>query len=139
MKNHVNGAVVPMAMLVMIGCAHAPPQPPPATETTEHKPAPPPPTEKPAPPPSQPEAATPQAPPPSPEAIKGSKLFFNFDDFTIDEPGKQTLTKIGDIRVHNVAELKDVLSKQGSNFQIEGVYPDNSHEVYYYGINDFKK
>lgn len=49
------------------------------------------------------------------------------------------ITKIGDIRVHNVAELKDVLSKQGSNFQIEGVYPDNSHEVYYYGINDFKK
>jgi len=48
------------------------------------------------------------------------------------------ITKIGDIRVHNVAELKDALSKQGSNFQIQGVYPD-SKDVYYYGINDFKK
>ena len=48
------------------------------------------------------------------------------------------ITRIGDIRVHNVAELKDALSKQGSNFQIQGVYPD-SKEVYYYGINDFKK
>jgi len=48
------------------------------------------------------------------------------------------ITKVGDIRVHNVAELKDALGKQGSNFQIEGVYPD-SKEVYYYGINDFKK
>ena len=49
------------------------------------------------------------------------------------------ITRIGDIRVHNVAELKDALSKQGSNFQIQGVYPDNSQEIYYYGINDFKK
>lgn len=48
------------------------------------------------------------------------------------------ITRIGDIRVHNVAELKDALSKQGSNFQIQGVYPD-SKDVYYYGINDFKK
>ncbi|GGB24380.1 trypsin-like peptidase domain-containing protein [Puia dinghuensis] len=48
------------------------------------------------------------------------------------------ITKIGDIAVHSVAELKDALSKQGSNFQIEGVYP-GSDEVYYYGINDFKK
>ena len=48
------------------------------------------------------------------------------------------ITKVGDIRVHSVSELKDALSKQGSNFQIEGVYPD-SREVYYYGINDFKK
>ena len=48
------------------------------------------------------------------------------------------ITRIGDIRVHNVAELKDALAKQGSNFQIQGVYPD-SKEVYYYGINDFKK
>ena len=48
------------------------------------------------------------------------------------------ITKIGDVRVHSVAELKDALEKQGSNFQIQGVYPD-SKEVYYYGINDFKK
>jgi len=49
------------------------------------------------------------------------------------------ITRIGETRVHNVAELKDALSKQGSNFQIQGVYPDNSQEVYYYGINDFRK
>lgn len=48
------------------------------------------------------------------------------------------ITKIGDVSVHSVAELKDALGKQGSNFQIQGVYPD-SKEVYYYGINDFKK
>ena len=48
------------------------------------------------------------------------------------------ITKVGDIKVHSVAELKDALSKQGSNFQIQGVYP-GSEEVYYYGINDFKK
>ncbi len=48
------------------------------------------------------------------------------------------ITKIGDTRVNSLADLKDVLSKQGSNFQIQGVYPD-SKEVYYYGINDFKK
>jgi S1-C subfamily serine protease len=48
------------------------------------------------------------------------------------------ITRIGDTRVRSVAELKDALSKQGSNFQIQGVYPD-SKEVYYYGINDFKK
>jgi S1-C subfamily serine protease len=48
------------------------------------------------------------------------------------------ITRIGEIRVHNVAELKDALAKQGSNFQIQGVYPD-SKEVYYYGINDFRK
>ena len=48
------------------------------------------------------------------------------------------ITKIGDIPVHSVAELKAALAKQGSNFQIEGVYP-GSDEVYYYGINDFKK
>ena len=49
------------------------------------------------------------------------------------------ITKIGDTRVRSVAELKDALGKQGSNFQIQGVYPDNSTEVYYYGINDFRK
>jgi serine protease Do len=48
------------------------------------------------------------------------------------------ITKVGDIPVHSVAELKEALGKQGSNFQIEGVYP-GSDEVYYYGINDFRK
>ena len=48
------------------------------------------------------------------------------------------ITKIGDSRVRSVAELKEALGNQGSNFQIQGVYPD-SREVYYYGINDFKK
>ena len=48
------------------------------------------------------------------------------------------ITKIGDQPVHNVAELKEALSKQGSNFQIEGVYP-GSKDIYYYGINDFSK
>jgi serine protease Do len=48
------------------------------------------------------------------------------------------ITRIGDQRVKSVADLKDALGKQNSNFQIEGVYP-GSKEVYYYGINDFKK
>jgi serine protease Do len=48
------------------------------------------------------------------------------------------ITKVGDTPVKTVDELKDALSKQGSNFQIEGVYPD-SKDVYYYGINDFRK
>ncbi|MBC7934508.1 MAG: trypsin-like peptidase domain-containing protein [Rhizobacter sp.] len=48
------------------------------------------------------------------------------------------ITKVGDTPVKTVDELKDVINNQGSNFQIRGVYPD-SKEVYYYGINDFKK
>ena len=48
------------------------------------------------------------------------------------------ITKVGDQPVRSVDEFKDALSKQDSNFQIQGVYPD-SKEVYYYGINDFKK
>jgi Do/DeqQ family serine protease len=48
------------------------------------------------------------------------------------------ITKIGDAPVKTVDQLKDALSKQGSNFQIEGMYP-GSNEVYYYGINDFRK
>ena len=48
------------------------------------------------------------------------------------------ITKIGDTRVRSVDELKDAVGQQKNNFQIEGMYPD-SHEVYYYGINDFKK
>lgn len=48
------------------------------------------------------------------------------------------ITKIGGTPVKNVDELKEALANQQSNFQIEGVYPGND-EVYYYGINDFKK
>jgi len=48
------------------------------------------------------------------------------------------ITKVGDQPVSSVDEFKDALSKQGNNFQIQGVYPD-SKEIYYYGINDFKK
>ena len=48
------------------------------------------------------------------------------------------ITKVGDQPVHSVDEFKDALSKQSSNFQIQGIYPD-SKEVYYYGINDFRK
>ncbi|HVS96548.1 MAG TPA: trypsin-like peptidase domain-containing protein [Puia sp.] len=48
------------------------------------------------------------------------------------------ITKIGDTPVKTVDQLKDALSKQGSNFQIQGMYP-GSNEIYYYGINDFKK
>jgi Do/DeqQ family serine protease len=48
------------------------------------------------------------------------------------------ITKVGDQPVKSVDEFRDALSKQGSNFQIQGIYPD-SREVYYYGINDFKK
>src|SRR5580692_2876 len=48
------------------------------------------------------------------------------------------ITKVGDQPVRTVEEFRDALSKQSSNFQIQGMYPD-SKEVYYYGINDFKK
>src|SRR5580698_7798751 len=48
------------------------------------------------------------------------------------------ITRVGDQPVKSVDEFKDALSKQGSNFQIQGIYPD-SKDVYYYGINDFKK
>ncbi len=48
------------------------------------------------------------------------------------------ITKIGNIPVKTVEELQQALNKQGRNFQIEGMYP-GSDEVYYYGINDFKK
>jgi serine protease Do len=48
------------------------------------------------------------------------------------------ITKVGGISVKSVDELKDALSQQNDNFQIEGLYPE-SKEVYYYGINDFRK
>jgi Do/DeqQ family serine protease len=48
------------------------------------------------------------------------------------------ITKIGDQHIKSMEDLKDALSKQPANFQIEGIYP-GSKEVYYYGINDFRK
>jgi serine protease Do len=48
------------------------------------------------------------------------------------------ITKIGGIPVKSVDELKDAISKQESNFQVEGIYP-GSKQVYYYGINDLGK
>jgi serine protease Do len=38
------------------------------------------------------------------------------------------ITKVGDQPVKSVDEFRDALSKQGSNFQIQGIYPD-SREV----------
>jgi serine protease Do len=48
------------------------------------------------------------------------------------------ITKVGDIPVKSVEEFKIALNRQDSNFQLQGVYPDDG-KVYYYGINDFKK
>ena len=48
------------------------------------------------------------------------------------------ITKIGDQNIKSVEDLKETLANQPANFQIQGIYPGNK-EVYYYGINDFKK
>jgi len=48
------------------------------------------------------------------------------------------ITRVGQISVKSVDELKEALNQQSDNFQIEGIYP-GSKEIYYYGINDFKK
>jgi len=48
------------------------------------------------------------------------------------------ITKVGNQPVKSVDDLKAALSNQSSNFQLQGIYPGSS-EVYYYGINDFKK
>ena len=48
------------------------------------------------------------------------------------------ITNVGDIPVKSVEEFKSALGRQDSNFQLQGVYPDDG-KVYYYGINDFKK
>lgn len=48
------------------------------------------------------------------------------------------ITKIGNIPVKTVDELKAALGKQGNNFQIEGIYP-GAGDVYYYGINGFRQ
>lgn len=74
--------------------------------------------------------------------VEGGVVVKNIRDGVI---GNQTnmrpgfiITKIGDITVKSVDELKDALSRQKGNFQIEGIYP-GSKEIYYYGINDFMK
>jgi len=59
------------------------------------------------------------------------------DDQTNMRPGF-IITKVGDISVKTVDDLRDALSKQEENFRIEGIYP-GSDAVYYYGINDFNK
>lgn len=59
------------------------------------------------------------------------------NDQTTIKPGF-VITKIGDTEINTVDQLKDALSKQNNNFQIQGVYPDHK-QVYYYGINDFGK
>lgn len=48
------------------------------------------------------------------------------------------ITKIGDLNIKSVEELKEAITSQPENFQIQGIYP-GSKEVYYYGINDFRK
>jgi S1-C subfamily serine protease len=48
------------------------------------------------------------------------------------------ITRVGGITVKTIDEMKEALSRQSGNFQLEGVYPGSS-EIYYYGINDFKK
>jgi serine protease Do len=48
------------------------------------------------------------------------------------------ITRIGNIPVKTVDELKAALSQQSGNLRIEGIYP-GSGEIYYYGINDFRK
>jgi len=58
-------------------------------------------------------------------------------DQTNMKPGF-VITKVNGQPVRSVEELKQVLSKQDSNLQLEGVYPGSS-TVYYYGINDFSK
>lgn len=74
--------------------------------------------------------------------IAGGVAVTNINDGVISNqtnmrPGF-VITKVGDIPVKNVDDLKAAIGKQDSNFQIEGMYP-GSKQVYYYGINDFGK
>lgn len=48
------------------------------------------------------------------------------------------ITRVGGIPVKTTDELKSALSRQGNNFQIEGIYP-GSTDIYYYGINGFRQ
>lgn len=59
------------------------------------------------------------------------------NDQTNMKPGF-IITKVNGQAVRTIDELKQILSKQDSNLQLEGVYPGSSN-VYYYGINDFRK
>lgn len=59
------------------------------------------------------------------------------NDQTNMRPGF-VITKVGETAVNSVTELKDALSKQDGNFQVEGKYP-GSNGIYYYGINDLTK
>lgn len=59
------------------------------------------------------------------------------NDQTNMKPGF-IITKINGVPVRTVDELKQVLSKLGSNFQLEGMYP-GSADIYYYGINGSQK
>ena len=59
------------------------------------------------------------------------------NDQTNMHPGF-VITKVGNTEVKSVDELKEALSNQQGNFQIQGMYP-GSDEIYYYGINDFGK
>ena len=74
--------------------------------------------------------------------IAGGVQVTNIRDGVISSQTKMRpgfiITKIGNQSVKSVDELKDALSNQSSNFQIQGIYPGDT-EVYYYGINDFKK
>ncbi len=58
-------------------------------------------------------------------------------DQTAMRPGF-VITKLGGMVVKSVEELKEILSRQDKNFQVEGVYPGNK-TIYYYGINDYNR
>ena len=46
------------------------------------------------------------------------------------------ITRIGNLPVTSIDGLKYALSRQKSNFVIQGIYP-GSKQVYYYSIHDF--
>ena len=58
-------------------------------------------------------------------------------DQTNMKPGF-VITKINGNVVKTVEDMKQAISKQDNNLQIEGFYP-GSKEIYYYGINDLRK
>jgi serine protease Do len=74
--------------------------------------------------------------------IEGGVVVDNIRDGVISSQTNMrtgfVIIKVGDIPVKSVEELKDALNNQKSNFQIAGIYPDHK-EIYYYGINDFRK
>ncbi|MCO5237090.1 MAG: trypsin-like peptidase domain-containing protein [Chitinophagaceae bacterium] len=58
-------------------------------------------------------------------------------DQTTMKPGF-VITKVNDAPVKSVDELRAAIARQDNSFMIEGIYP-GSDQVYYYGINDFRK